>query len=343
MNNSILHDEIFEQPAAMRRAIGGGTKAVRELVAAAKARDVRFVVLAARGTSDNAATYAKYLLQITCGIPVALAAPSVHTMYDADVDYSSALVIGVSQSGAGEDVNEVVRRARERGAVTAAITNTPDSALAGIAEHVLHCQAGVEKAVAATKTYTTTLALFALIAAEWSGNPELSTGLETIDTKAVMALNCEERVETLARTLLHAERVLTVARGMHLCTAVEASLKIAETTYTTTQAFSSADLLHGPIASVAVRTPCLLFVPPGKTAAMMDEVGAKLTGRGARVIRLAPDAGGQDTLPLTDPGTEYLSPLVDIIPAQLLAYHLTVARGLNPDNPLGLTKVTVTR
>jgi glutamine---fructose-6-phosphate transaminase (isomerizing) len=158
-----------------------------------------------------------------------------------------------------------------------------------------------------------------------------------------MALNCEERVETLARTLLHAERVLTIARGLHLCTAVEASLKIAETTYTTTQAFSSADLLHGPIASVAVRTPCLLFVPNGKTAAMMDEVGAKLTDRGARVIRLAPDAGGQDTLPLTDPGTEYLSPLVDIIPAQLLAYHLTVARGLNPDNPLGLTKVTVTR
>jgi glutamine---fructose-6-phosphate transaminase (isomerizing) len=343
MNESILHSEIFEQPAALRRAIGDSVKAVRELVAAAKARDVRYVVLAARGTSDNAATYAKYLLQITCGIPVALAAPSVHTMYDAEVDYSGALVVGVSQSGAGEDVNEVVARAKKRGAVTAAITNTPDSPLAGIAEHVLHCQAGVERAVAATKTYTTTLALFAAIAAEWSGSRELLTGLETIDTKTVVALNCEERVAALARTLLHAERVLTVARGLHLCTAIEASLKIAETTYTTTQAFSSADLLHGPIASVAVRTPCLLFVPNGRTAAMMDDVGAKLADRGARVLRLAPDAVGPDTLPLTDPGTEYLSPIVDIIPAQLLAYHLTVARGLDPDNPRGLSKVTVTR
>jgi glutamine---fructose-6-phosphate transaminase (isomerizing) len=340
---SILHDEIFEQPAALRRALTSGIEPIRELVAEAKRRDVRYLVLAARGTSDNAATYAKYLFQITCGIPVALAAPSVHTMYEAEVNYAGAMVIGVSQSGAGEDINEVLAQARKAGAMTAAITNTPDSRLAEIAEYVLHCNAGVEKAVAATKTYTTTLALFALIAAEWSGNKELRNGLESIETKAVMTLNSEERVEVLARTLLHAERVLTVARGLHLCTAIEASLKIAETTYTTTQAFSSADLLHGPIASVAVRTPCLLFVPNGKTAAMMGEVGDKLASRGARVITLATGADGPENLPLTDPGTEYLSPLVDIIPAQLLAYHLTVARGLDPDNPRGLSKVTVTR
>jgi glucosamine--fructose-6-phosphate aminotransferase (isomerizing) len=147
---SILHDEIFEQPAALRRALTGGRDATVALAADAKRRDVRFLVLAARGTSDNAATYAKYLFQITCGIPVALAAPSVHTLYGADVDYRNALVIGVSQSGAGEDVNEVVAQARKQGALTAAITNTPDSPLAGIAEHVLHCNAGVEKAVAAT-------------------------------------------------------------------------------------------------------------------------------------------------------------------------------------------------
>jgi glutamine---fructose-6-phosphate transaminase (isomerizing) len=340
---SILHDEIFEQPAALRRALAGGGVAIRELVADAKRRNVRFVVLAARGTSDNAAVYAKYLFEIVCGIPVGLAAPSVHTMYGAEMDYSSALVIGVSQSGAGDDVNEVIAQARKKGAVTAAITNTPDSRLAQIAEHVLHCNAGVEKAVAATKTYTTTLSLFALLAAEWSGSKELAHGLETIDTKATITLNSEEQVATLARTLLHAERILTVARGLHLCTAFEASLKIAETTYTTTQAFSSADLLHGPIASVAVRTPCLLFVPDGKTAQMMNEVGDKLTERGARVIRLSPHADGPEAILLTDPGTEYLSPILDIIPAQLLAYHLTIARGLNPDNPRGLTKVTVTR
>jgi glucosamine--fructose-6-phosphate aminotransferase (isomerizing) len=340
---SILHDEIFEQPAALRRALTGGRDATAALAAAAKRRDVRFLVLAARGTSDNAATYAKYLFQITCGIPVALAAPSVHTLYGADVDYRGALVIGVSQSGAGEDVNEVVAQARKKGALTAAITNTPDSPLAGIAEHVLHCNAGVEKAVAATKTYTTTLALFAQLAAAWSGNAELSGALPGIDGKAEATLDVEGRVTQLAQTLLHAERVLSVARGLHLATAVEASLKIAETTYTTTQAFSSADLLHGPIASVALRTPCLLFLPKGKTVPMMGEVAEKLAARGARVVRFTSGDGDPDAVPLTDTGTEFLAPLVDIIPAQLLAYHMTVARGLDPDNPRGLTKVTITR
>ena len=158
---SVLYEEILEQPAALTRALTGGRGPIAALVAEIKRRDIRFVVLAARGTSDNAATYAKYLLQIVCGVPVALAAPSVHTLYEADVNYSGALVIGVSQSGVGTDINAVIAHARKRGALTAAITNTENSDLAGIAEHLLLCHAGCEKAVAATKTYTTTLALFA--------------------------------------------------------------------------------------------------------------------------------------------------------------------------------------
>jgi glucosamine--fructose-6-phosphate aminotransferase (isomerizing) len=339
---SILHDEIYEQPAAIRRALNGGKELTAALVAEAKRRDVRLLVLAARGTSDNAATYAKYLFQIVCGIPVALAAPSVHTLYGADVDYRGALVIGISQSGAGEDVNEVVAQARKKGALTAAITNTLDSPLAGTAEHILPCNAGVEKAVAATKTYTTMLALLAQFAAAWSGSPELTGALAAVDIKAEAALAVEEQVKQLAQTLIHAERILSVARGLHLATAIEAALKIAETTYTTTQAFSSADLLHGPIASVAVRTPCLLFLPAGKTTETMGDVAEKLAARGARVLRFTSD-GDAEAIPLTDTGTELLAPLVDILPAQLLAYHLTVARGLDPDNPRGLSKVTITR
>lgn len=340
---SVLHDEIFEQPAAMRRALIGGREAATALVAEVKRRNIRYVVLAARGTSDNAATYAKYLLEITCGIPVALAAPSVHTLYEAEIDYTGGLVVGVSQSGAGEDVNEVVAQARKRGALTLAITNTETSPLADIAEHVLLCSAGVEKAVAATKTYTTTLALFALLACHWSGHAALRENLDRIEAVAekALSLSIEDKVAALAMSLMHAERALTIARGIHLATAIEAALKIAETTYTATQSFSSADLLHGPIASVAVRTPCILFVPRGKAEAMMHEVAAKLAARGARVISI----GAEDsaTIPLAFPGTELLCPLVDIIPAQLLAYHLTVARGLDPDNPRGLTKITITR
>lgn len=339
---SILFDEIHEQPAALRRALDSGRAPARALADAAKARGVRFLVLAARGTSDNAATYAKYLFQITCGLPAGLAAPSVHTLYEARVDYRDALVIGVSQSGAGEDINEVVAQARKAGALTAAITNTPGAPLAGIAEHVLFCDAGVEKAVAATKTYTTTLALFAQLAALWRGDTDLEAAVERLPERAQTGLGLlPGRVEPLAGTLIHAQRMVTVARGLHLPTAIEAALKIAETSYTPTQAFSSADLLHGPIASVPGQTPCLLFEPAGKTRASMEELAGKLRGRGARVLRCTEDDAAD--LPLADPGTELLAPIVDILPAQLLAYHLTVARGYDPDNPQGLSKVTVTR
>jgi glucosamine--fructose-6-phosphate aminotransferase (isomerizing) len=339
---SILLSEINEQPAALERALTGSKDAIAELVAAIKARDVRYVILAARGTSDHAATYAKYLLQLTVGIPCGLAAPSVHTLYEADVNYKDALVIGVSQSGAGDDINEVMTQARKSGALTAAITNTEGSKLSQIAEHVLFCHAGVEKAVAATKTYTTTLGIFAKLAARWAGNDELAETLGRVpDAMHKELLGLEGKAQTVAHSLTHAERILAIARGLHLCTAIESSLKIAETTHTTTQAFSSADLLHGPIASVPANTPCLLLLPDGKTKPMMLEVAAKLASRGARVLTLATDPDA--ALPLTNTGTELLAPLVDILPAQLLAYHLTVARGLDPDNPSGLTKVTVTR
>ena len=249
------------------------------LVAEIRRRDIRFVVLAARGTSDNAATYAKYLLQIVCGVPVALAAPSVHTLYEAEVNYGNALVIGVSQSGAGTDINAVITQARKSGALTAAITNTPDSNLAGIAEHVLLCNAGIEKAVAATKTYTTTLALFAQLASAWSGNAALTAALPRIADAAAQTLETESRIRPMALTLLHAERILAVARGLHFCTAMESSLKIAETTYTPTQAFSSADLLHGPYRFG--RCPnALSSVPPERQNDRHD-------GRGRRKIRSA--------------------------------------------------------
>ena len=339
---SVLHTEIYEQPEALGRAIHSGREPIYRLVAEAKRRDVRFIVLAARGTSDNAATYAKYLFQIVCGIPVALAAPSVHTLYEAEVNYRDALVIGVSQSGAGTDIAEVVTQAKRSGALTAVITNTENSLLTKNADHVLLCHAGVEKAVAATKTYTTTLALFALLASVWSGNAELTQHIETIEKAATEALKGEAQIIPIAHTLFHAERILTVARGLHFSTAIESALKIAETTYTATQAFSSADLLHGPIASVGVRTPCIMFMPSGKSAAMMAEVAAKLAGRGARVLKFASNTDTDTAVRLTDPGTEFLSPLVDILSAQLLAYHLCIVRGLDPDNPQGLTKVTVT-
>ena len=340
--NSVLRREIAEQPEALARVLTESVAEVQALVNAVKRADVRYVALAARGTSDNAAIYAKYLLQILCGVPVLLTAPSVHTLYGATVNYRDALVIGVSQSGAGEDICEVLDAAKRAGAITAAITNTADSRLAQTVEHVLPCRAGQEFAVAATKTYTTTLAIFALLAATWSGDAAFSAALSGVPGIAQTALDTAEPVvSSVAQTLFHAEKMVTVGRGVNLSTAIEASLKIAETSGTTTQSFSSADLLHGPIASVAARTPCLLFAPAGRTADGMEELAAKLATRDARVLMLSPEPGAD--VPLTTPGHELLSPLVDILPAQLLAYNLTVARGLDPDNPRGLSKVTITR
>lgn len=332
---SILFEEIHQQPAALERACKGPNEAtIKAIAAAMKARDIRYVHLAARGTSDNAATYAKYLFQIVAGLPAGLAAPSVHTLYEANVDFRGALVIGVSQSGAGVDINEVITRARKSGALTVGVTNTPGSVLEQAAEFTLRCNAEPEKAVAATKTYTTSLAVLAALVAEVAENAALKDGLARVGEIAARYLpTLQEPTLSLAETLTHAERLLTVARGLHLPTAVEAGLKLAETTGIAARAFSSADLLHGPIASVAAWTPCLLFAPKGKTETVMAEVGEKLRARGARTIEL----------PLADPGTELLSPILDIIPAQLLAYHLTVLRGLDPDNPRGLTKVTITR
>ena len=341
---SILHDEIHEQPHALGLTLALNRGAVAELARAIRKRDIRFICIAARGTSDNAATYAQYLFQILVGVPVGLATPSVQTLYDASVRYAGdTLVIGISQSGQGDDINEVVRQARSTGALTTAITNTESAPLARIAEHVLLCGVGREHAVAATKTYTSTLAILAALAAEWSGSVPLRDGLDRVGDSATASLSVEDGVRALAQTLIHAERFLTVARGPHLSTALEAALKIAETTGSPTQSFSSADLQHGPIASVAVRTPCLLFQPAGRTQAGMTEIADLLRTRGARVIRFLPTTETADDITLHDTGTELLAPLVDILPAQLLAYHLTVARGLDPDNPVGLSKVTITR
>ena len=331
---SVLFEEIHQQPAALDGVLRGNEAILAALVSRMRERGVRYVQLAARGTSDNAATYAKYLFQIVAGLPAGLAAPSIHTLYEADVDYRGALVIGVSQSGAGVDINEVIEKARQGGAVTVGVTNTSGSGLSEAAEFTLLCNAGPERAVAATKTYTTSLALLAYLIATYAENQPLLDALARLGEIASRYLpTLDAPTKSLAETLTHTERLLTVARGLHLPTAIEAGLKIAETTGVAARAFSSADLLHGPIASVAAWTPCLLFAPKGKTESVIAEVGEKLRARGARTIEL----------PLTDPGTELLSPILDILPAQLLAYHLTVLRGLDPDNPRGLTKVTVTR
>jgi glucosamine--fructose-6-phosphate aminotransferase (isomerizing) len=268
-------------------------------------------------------------------------------VYGAAIDFRDCLVIGISQSGETPDVAEYVEQARAAGAFTLAITNDEGSLLARGAHLVLATHAGSERAVAATKTYTSQLAALALFWSAWTGADALAGALSE-DVPAAMAAACavEDAVKDVAARLSHADRLLVTARGYNYATALETALKVEETCYLAAMPFSAADLMHGPIAVVEPRYPVLLYAAPGKTLESMLALNAELQRRGAETFVVAaagtPVTGSATTLrvPLAVP--EELTPLVAVLPGQLLALHLSLARGLDPDAPRGLSKVTRT-
>jgi glucosamine--fructose-6-phosphate aminotransferase (isomerizing) len=352
---SVMRDEIFEQPDVIARLAsrpeayraaageaGGGPPGAR-----GRASGARFVLYAARGTSDNAAVYGKYLATIVAGLPAGLAVPSAATVYDAEIDFRQCLVIGISQSGVTPDVTEYVSQARERGAFTVAITNDEDSRLAGAADRVLATGAGIERAVAATKTYTSQLAALALFWAEWTGDETVRAQMGAAVPQAMTAaLTLEARAIELAAHLRAVERLLVTSRGYNYATALETALKLKETSYVAAMPYSAADLMHGPIAVVEPAYPVLAFAPAGRTQAGMLETIAELGRRGADVSVVTQKGtaapGATAVLELPNELPEPLSPLAAILPGQLLACHLALARGLDPDKPRGLNKVTQT-
>ena len=343
---SVMRGEILEQPGVVAR-LAAEPAAFRAAAGEARAAGARFVIYAARGTSDNAAVYGKYLATIAAGLPAGLAVPSAVTVYEAGIDFRDCLVIGISQSGATPDVAEYVAHARAAGAYTIAVTNDQDSLLADEADAVLATRAGHEQAVAATKTYTSQLAALALFWAAWTGDDgvaaELAAGVPAAMTAALEAM--EPAVEDLAMRLSHTDRLLVAGRGYNYATALETALKVKETCYLAAMPFSAADLMHGPIAMVEPRYPVLLFAPPGKAEAGMLELAAELKGRGAETYVVAAPGvarGATTALELPVAVSESLSPLVAALPGQLLALHLSLARGLDPDRPRGLNKVTET-
>jgi len=341
-----MRDEILEQAGIVAR-LAACQGPFREAAREARAAGARFVLYAARGTSDNAAVYGKYLATILGGMPAGLAVPSAATLYGARVDFRDCLVVGISQSGETPDVAEYLAAARAGGAFTLAVTNEAGSLLAGAAHRVLATGAGVERAVAATKTYTSQLAALAAFWAAWLDDREMSAALAA-DVPAAMeaALATEDAVRAVAARLSHAERVLVVGRGFNYATALETALKIKETCYVAAMPFSAADLLHGPIAMVEPQYPVLLFAPDGASRADMLALQKTLRERGAETYVVAGGAtrvaGATSVIALPRPLPEPLSPLAAVIPGQLLALHLSLARGLDPDRPRGLTKVTRT-
>lgn len=344
---SIMQEEIYEQPQAIAATVEKEYSAVAALVNDLRDSDIRHVVIAARGTSDHAATYAKYLFEIVCGIPVTLAAPSVFTLYDATVNLAGCLVLGISQSGQAIDVVQTLSAARGSGALTACITNVADSPLTQVSDHVLLCRAREERSVAATKTYTTSLALVALIAGQWANHKGILSGLRVLPEQIKATLPLDDLIAQTVERYRYIEECAVLARGLNQATALEAALKMTETSYLMAKAYSMADFLHGPIAIVSEGFPCFLYAPDGRAYPSMVELALKLHERGAETVIFARSEEilnlATRPIPIPVEVDELLSPLLYIVPGQLWACHLSQARGQNPDKPRGLSKVTLTR
>jgi glucosamine--fructose-6-phosphate aminotransferase (isomerizing) len=339
---SLADDEIREQPEVVARLLEREGSAIDALAAEMRRRQPRYAVLAARGTSDNAARYAQHVLGRMLRLPVVLATPSLHTLYDAPPRYADAVVIGVSQSGASPDVVSVVAEGARQGALTAVITNAPSSPLAAAAEHVIDLGAGEERSVAATKTYTASLAAIAALAA--SGDAALTAEVQTLPTAlaAQLALSAGDAA-TAVRAAADWQRVTVVGRGAHYATAFEAALKIRELAGIVAEPYSPADLLHGPIAALTAAQPLLAIAPAGPTLASMRELITAARERGSHVAAIGHDRTlGDPFLQLVDI-PEWLGPVVAIVPAQLLAVGLAERRGVDVDAPFGLSKITLTR
>jgi glucosamine--fructose-6-phosphate aminotransferase (isomerizing) len=328
---SILRDEIAEQPAVLARLLDDQRDAIAEL--AATLREPRFALIAARGSSDNVARYAQHVLGRLCGIPVALATPSLYTLYDTPPRLDRAFVIGISQSGASPDVTAVIQDATDQGQVTLAITNDTGSPMARAARHVIDLNTGEERSVAATKTYTASLAAVAALAAAIDGDERLET-----DLRAAPATLAAQLARPVAAPLADGwERCAVIGRGANYGTAFEAALKIKELTGIAAEPYSPPDLMHGPVAVLGPDHGVLAFAPPGPTAAGVHEAVGEARRRGAPAIVAAPGAD-LDLVPMPD----WLSPLGAAIAAQLLAAGLAERRGIEVDRPFGLSKITRT-
>ncbi len=342
---SFMMDEILEQPQALRQTLEAERAHAIEFKKFAQKQNFRLIILVARGTSDNAALFGRYLLELTTGIPVSLCAPSIYTLYRARLNLRQTLMVGVSQSGESTDVNAVLRSARRQGAFTVGITNEPRATLARIVDEVFHVRAGRQRSVAATKTYTGQLLLFYLLAFALGPAITLSRVSEIPD-RAKQALRLAKGIRELVQRYRYMRNCVVVGRGLNYANAFELSLKLMETCYVVAERFSSADFLHGPIAMVERDLPVFLFMPPGRSFRDLGKLAERLQRMHADTLLISskgvrlPAATRAIRVPGTIP--EIYTPIPYIVPGQLFAALLAEVKGLNPDKPRFLQIVTRT-
>lgn len=344
---SFLEQEIAEQPHVIRHFLAEEMPNIQTIAAAVREFNPSFVMIAARGTSDNAARYAQYWMGIETGLPVALAAPSIHTLYQAQPKLGTALVIGISQSGHSQDVRQVIRDGRAQGAITLGITNDPDSPLAQDAAYHICLRAGEEKSVAATKTYTSQLAALAALTVVLGNDETKLASLHNLPDFMAATLNQTTDMSRWVERYRYVNQMAVLGRGLNYCTAFEIALKIKELCYLTVEEYSEADFRHGPIAIISAGFPVMVVAPSGATLPLLVDLLGKLGEQKAECIVISDDdtacSFGQNHVLLPKNIPEWLSPLCAVLPGQLFAYHLAQAKGHQIDQPRGLNKVTITR
>ena len=345
MSASILDNEIHEQPCVISELLKEEFDNVARIASNLRG-NFKYVVIAARGTSDNAARYAQYLFGAHNHLQVALATPSLFTLYGNPPDLSESLVIGISQSGQSPDIVSVLTEAKKQGRPTLSITNLADSPLAQASDYILPLHAGPERAIAATKTYTASLAALALFSAHLEQNSRRLDDLNRVPQAIQRAFLDLEPVLGHVERYRYIQHCNVIGRGYNYSTAFEVALKVKELNRIVAEPYSSADFRHGPIATVSRGFPVIIVAPQGAISNDMIDLVEHLKALGAELLIISDDAGLLTTanlaLPIPPSLPEWLTPLVSVVPGQLFAMRLALEKGLNPDQPEGLHKVTET-
>ena len=342
-----LREEIFEQAEVLQCLLNDEWQHVGAIAEEIKVRKIKYIFLAARGTSDNAGLYAKYTLGIHNQIPVALAAPSMFSIYQSPPKLEDALVVSLSQSGQSPDILAVVEEGKRNNVMTLAITNKPDSPLAQASSHVINIRAGLEKAVAATKSYTTELFAAAMLSAALSRDVDMLADLNRVPEFVAQALDLDEVVSRVVERFYYMEQCVVIGRGYNYATAFEWALKMKELTYIVAEAYSSADFLHGPIAMTEHGFPVFMVAPSGQVYPGLLELAKRLKDEKKANLMICSNQDeilkySSAPIKLPEHMPEWISPIVSIIPAQLFCLALAQFRDLDTENPRGLTKVTLT-
>lgn len=344
---TLMEQEILEQSVVLKSCFEYNKETFEKIADAVRQKKITNAVIAARGSSDNASTFFKYCFESLAGLPVSLAAPGINTIYNSQLDLSDSLVLGVSQSGAAADVMAVLENAKACGAVTVSITNNLDSQMAKMADFHLYCNAGKELSVAATKTFTAQMFLLGYFAAYYAQNAQARQELTQVADNLYKLFELKPAIQELAQKYKDLDSLIVLARGINYPIALETALKIQETTYINARAYAASDFHHGPFAIVDENSTALLIAPAGNSEKDMAELKQKLLNAGAKVLVITNKQelaeGAADSVIYDLNGSDYATPFYNVVIAQMLACYISLAKGLNPDSPRGLKKVTITK